>query len=290
MPKKTWLKYALICVSLIFVIVCTTISYKSTIKTSLDLENNMVTHFIDVGQGDCALIQVNNKNLLIDSGTSDSKQKLIRYLKKNNITKLDYIVATHPHEDHIGGMASVIKNFEVGEFYAPKAITSTQTFNDMIDALRAKNLKIKIATPNISLNLGPNATCVMLSPNKTTYDNLNNYSCTLKISYKNSTYLFTGDIETQAEQELIANDYDLSAQVLKVAHHGSKTSSSKEFLAKVSPKIAVISCGIDNDYGHPNRETLDRLKRLNTIVYRTDLDKTIVLISDGSNIKKLTGN
>ncbi|MCB2305969.1 MBL fold metallo-hydrolase [Clostridium estertheticum] len=287
MPKKTWLKYALICVSLIFVIVCTTISYKSTIKTSLDLENNMVTHFIDVGQGDCTLIQVNNKNLLIDSGTSDSKQKLIRYLKKNNITKLDYIVATHPHEDHIGGTASVIKNFEIGEFYAPKAITSTQTFNDMIDALRSKNLKIKIATPNISLNLGPNATCFMLSPNKTTYDNLNNYSCTLKISYKNSTYLFTGDIETQAEQELIANGYDLSAQVLKVAHHGSKTSSSKEFLAKVSPKIAVISCGIDNDYGHPNRETLDRLKRLNTIVYRTDLDKTIVLISDGTKIKKL---
>ena len=99
MPKKTWLKYALICVSLIFVIVCITISYNSTIKTSLDLENNMVTHFIDVGQGDCALIQVNNKNLLIDSGTSDSKQKLIRYLKKNNITKLDYIVVTHPHED-----------------------------------------------------------------------------------------------------------------------------------------------------------------------------------------------
>ncbi|MBU3101745.1 MULTISPECIES: ComEC/Rec2 family competence protein [Clostridium] len=287
MPKKTWLKYALICVSLIFVIVCTAISYKSSIKTSLDLENNMVTHFIDVGQGDCTLIQVNNKNLLIDSGTSDSKQKLIRYLKKNNITKLDYIVATHPHEDHIGGMASVIKNFEIGEFYAPKAITSTQTFNDMIDALRAKNLKIKIATPNTSLNLGPNATCFMLSPNKTTYDNLNNYSCALKISYKNSIYLFTGDIETQAEQELIANDYDLSAQVLKVAHHGSKTSSSKEFLAKVSPKIAVISCGINNDYGHPNRETLDRLKRLNTIVYRTDISKTIVLISDGTKIKKL---
>lgn len=290
MPKKTWLKYALICVSLIFVIVCITISYNSTIKTSLDLENNMVTHFIDVGQGDCALIQVNNKNLLIDSGTSDSKQKLIRYLKKNNITKLDYIVVTHPHEDHIGGMASVIKNFEVGEFYAPKAITSTQTFNDMIDALRAKNLKIKIATPNISLNLGPNTTCVMLSPNKTTYDNLNNYSCTLKITYKNSTYLFTGDIETQAEDEIMANGYDISAQVLKVAHHGSKTSSSQEFLNKVSPKIAIISCGIDNDYGHPNKETLDRLKILNTIIYRTDLDKTIVLISDGTNIKKLTGN
>ncbi|MBU3158290.1 MBL fold metallo-hydrolase [Clostridium frigoris] len=288
MPKKTWLRYALICVSIIFVIVCTTITYRSTIKTNLDLENNMVTHFIDVGQGDCTLIQVNNKNLLIDSGTSDSKQKLIRYLKKNNITKLDYIVATHPHADHIGGMASIIKNFEIGEFWAPKALESTGVFNDMIDALRAKNLKIKIASPNTSLNLGPNTTCIMLSPNKTTYDNLNNYSCTLKISYKNSTYLFTGDIETQAEDELMANNYDLSAQILKVAHHGSKSSSSEGFLDKVSPKISIISCGIDNDYGHPNKEILDRLKKLNCIVYRTDLAKTIVLISDGTKIKKLS--
>ena len=216
MPKKTWLKYVLICVSILFVIVCVTISYKSTIKTNLDLENNMVTHFIDVGQGDCILIQVNHKNLLIDSGTSDSKQKLIRYLKKNNITKLDYIVATHPHEDHIGGMASVIKTFEVGEFYAPKVIASTQSFEDMVKALRAKNLKIIIATPNTSLNLGPSTSCTMLSPNKATYENTNNYSCAIKISYKNSTFLFTGDIEAEAEQEIIDNDYDLSAQVLKV--------------------------------------------------------------------------
>lgn len=287
MPKKAWLRYALICISIIFVIVCVTISYRSTIKTNLDLENNMVTHFIDVGQGDCILIQVNNKNLLIDSGTSDSKQKLIRYLKQNNITKLDYIVATHPHVDHIGGMASVINNFEVGEFYAPKAVATTQSFNDMIDALRAKNLKIKIATTNISLNLGPDATCLMLSPSKSTYDNVNNYSCALRITYKSSTYLFTGDIETQAEDEIMANGYDISTQVLKVGHHGSKTSSSNEFLDKVSPKIAVISCGIDNDYGHPNKETLDRLQKLNCIVYRTDLDKTIVLISDGAKIKKL---
>lgn len=290
MTKKTRLKYVLVCISIIFVIVCVTISYRSTIKTNLDLEDNMITHFIDVGQGDCTLIQVNNKNLLIDSGTSDSKQKLIRYLKKNNITKLDFIVATHPHEDHIGGMANVIKNFEVGEFWAPKAVATTQSFNDMIDALRAKNLKIKIATPNTSLNLGPSTTCIILSPNKTTYDNVNNYSSALRITYKNSTYLFTGDIETQAEDEIMANGYDLSAQVLKVAHYGSKTSSSKEFLDKVSPKIAIISCGIDNDYGHPNKETLDRLKKINCIVYRTDIDKTIVLVSDGAKIKKLTGN
>ena len=120
-------------------------------KSIINLENNMVTHFIDVGQGDCILIQVNNKNLLIDSGTSDSKSKVIRYLKNNNITKLDYVIATHPHDDHIGGMASVIKTFKVGEFYAPKATSNSQSFEDMIRALRSKDLKIKIAKPNITI-------------------------------------------------------------------------------------------------------------------------------------------
>ncbi|MBU3091856.1 MBL fold metallo-hydrolase [Clostridium sp. CM028] len=286
MPKKTWLKYILLCTVLVFISVCVTICHKSTIKTNLNLENNMVTHFIDVGQGDCILVQVNNKNLLIDSGTVDSTQKLIRYLKKNNVKKLDYVVATHPHEDHIGGMAKIIKTFDIDEFYAPKVISSSQSFVDMINSLRNKNLKIKVSAPNISLDLGPNTTCVMLSPNKTSYENTNNYSCTIKVSYKNSTYLFTGDIESLAEQELLDNGYNLKSQVLKVAHHGSKSSTSQEFLNKVSPKIAVISCGTYNTYGHPNKGTLAKLKKINSIVYRTDLDKNIILISDGTNINK----
>jgi len=290
MPKKTWLKYTIIFIVLTFVAVCVAIGYKSTQKINLDLNNNMVTHFIDVGQGDSILIQVNNKNLLIDSGTSDSKQKLIRYLKNNNITKLDYVIATHPHEDHIGGMASIIKNFDIGEFYGPKVIASSQSFEDMIRALRNKTLKINITKPYITLDLGPNTTCVMLSPNSTTYENMNDYSCVIKVSYKNSTYLFTGDAETIAEQELINNGYNLKAQVLKVAHHGGKTSTTQTFLNKVSPKIAVISCGVYNTYGHPNIETLNKLKKINSIIYRTDVDKNIILISDGTTIKKFEGN
>lgn len=286
MTKKIWLKYALLCIFLVFVIV----GCKSTVKTNLNLENNMVTHFIDVGQGDCILIQVNNKNLLIDSGTSDSKETIIRYLKNNNITKLDYVIATHPHDDHIGGMSSIIKTFNVDEFYAPKATSSSQAFEDMIRALKNKNLKIKVAKPNIALDLGPNTTCIMLSPNKTNYKDINNYSCAMKISYKNSTYLFTGDIEKLAEKELLDKGYDLKAQVLKVAHHGSDSSSSQEFLNKVSPKIAVISCGFNNSYGHPSKETLDKFKKLNCIIYRTDLNKNIILISDGTNISKFQAN
>ena len=286
MTKNPWLKYTLICISIAFITICVTIGYNSAIKTNLNLKNNMVTHFIDVGQGDCILIQVNNKNLLIDSGTTDSRKKLIKYLKNNNIKRLDYVVATHPHEDHIGGMASVIKAFDIGEFYAPKATASSQAFVDMVIALRNKNLKINVSKPNLSLNLGPSASCVMLSPNKLTYENENNYSCVIKVSYKNSTYLFMGDAESQAEQELLGNGYDLNAQVLKVAHHGSKTSTSQEFLNKVSPKIAIISCGFYNTYGHPNKGTLNKLKKINCIVYRTDLDKNIILISDGININK----
>lgn len=286
MIKSPLIKYILLCILLVFV----TLGCKSTIRTSINLENNMVTHFIDVGQGDCILIQVNNKNLLIDSGTSDSKEKVIRYLKNNNITKLDYIIATHPHEDHIGGMSSVIKSFKIGEFYAPKVTSSSQVFEDMIRSLKSKNLKIKVAKANISLDLGPNTSCIMLSPNKTNYKDINNYSCTLKVSYKNSTFLFTGDIEKLSEQELLHKGSSLKSQVLKVPHHGSNSSTSQEFLNSVSPQVSVISCGAYNSYGHPSKETIDKLKKLNCTIYRTDLDKTIVLVSNGTDIKRFQGN
>ncbi|MGH4052419.1 MAG: ComEC/Rec2 family competence protein [Clostridium sp.] len=286
MIKNPWLKYTLICVSIAFVLICITIGYNSITKTNLNLENNIVTHFIDVGQGDSILIQVNGKNVLIDSGTIDSRKKLIKYLKNNNVKKLDYVIATHPHDDHIGGMTSVINTFDIGMFYAPKTTATSESFENMIRALKNKNLNINVARPNISLDLGPNSSCIMLSPNNETYENENNYSCVIKISYKSSTYLFMGDAEELAEQQLIDNNYDLKAQVLKVGHHGSKTSTSQEFLDKVSPQISIISCGFYNTYGHPNKGTLQKLKKINSIIYRTDLNKDIILISDGTNIHK----
>lgn len=294
MAKKSVLKYSLICIFsaflLAFVLTFAVVNYKSSIKTNLNLDNNIITHFIDVGQGDCILIQVNHKNLLIDSGPSDSKDKVIRYLKNNNITDLHYVIATHPHEDHIGGMASLIKTFNVGEFIAPKVTSSSDAFKDMIRSLKTKNIKIKVAKANISLDLGPNTTCTTVSPNKTTYEDTNNYSCAIKVSYKNSSYLFTGDIENVSEQEILNSSYDLKSQVLKVAHHGSNSSTSQEFLDMVRPKIAIISSGAYNSYGHPNKETIDKLKKLNCIIYRTDLDKNIVLISDGISINRFEGN
>jgi len=290
MEKKPYLQYAIIYSLFLFVTMAITIVLNYTTKTNISLQSNMVTHFIDVGQGDCILIQVNKKNLLIDSGTGDSYTKVIRYLKNNNITKLDYIIATHPHDDHIGGMASIIKAFKIGDFYAPKITASSEAFEDMIRALKSKNLKIKIAKPNIALDLGPDTSCLMLAPNKTEYKDTNNYSCVLKITYKNSNYLFTGDVQEISEEEILHKGYDLHAEVLKVAHHGSSSSTTQKFLNKVSPKIAVISCGAYNSYGHPNKGTLDKLKNLNCIIYRTDLDGNIILISDGLTTNKFRGN
>mgnify|MGYP001235059326 CR=1 FL=1 len=249
-------------------------------------QNIMRVHYIDVGQGDSILIQVNNKNLLIDAGPNDSTDNLISYLKKQNISKLDYVVATHPHEDHIGGMAAVIKKFQIGEFYAPKIISSTKTFESMTNALKSKNLKINSAREGVTIDLGKNTKCVMLAPNSENYDNINNYSAVIKITYGNSRFLFDGDAEKLSENEIINKNLDLSSDILKVGHHGSTSSSSPAFLDKVSPKVAIISCGKGNNYGHPHKATLTALNKRKIQIYRTDIDGTIVFESDGNKILK----
>lgn len=255
-------------------------------SSSTYAQNVMKVNYIDVGQGDSILIQVNGKNLLIDAGPNESTDKLMSYLKKQNIKKLDYIVATHPHEDHIGGMSSVIKKYAIGEFYAPKKMTNTKTFENMVSALKSKNIKINVATAGVNLDLGKNVTCEMIAPNNTNYENLNNYSAVIKITYGNSKFLFTGDAEKLSENEILNENHDISCDVLKVGHHGSTSSSSKPFLDKVAPKIAVISCGKNNDYGHPHHGTTEELKKRNIQIYRTDIDGSIILISDGKKISK----
>lgn len=246
--------------------------------------DKLVIHYIDVGQADSILIQVNSKNLLIDAGNNDDKDKIISYLQKQGVKKLDYVIATHPHEDHIGSMSAVIKKFPIGDFYAPKVTNTTKTFENMITALNGK--KVKIAKAGVELNLGENVKCEMLAPNSDKYEDLNNYSAVIKITYGDNKFLFMGDAEKLSENEILSKNFDISSDVIKIGHHGSSSSSSKVFLDKVSPKIAVISCGRNNDYGHPHKETLSELKSRKITTYRTDIDGNIILISDGKKISK----
>lgn len=255
-------------------------------EKNLDLNDVMIVHYIDVGQGDSILIQVNDKNLLIDAGPGSNEDDVVNYLNKNNIKKLDYVLATHPHEDHIGGMDEVIENFEVGEFYSPKVASNTKTFKNMINELNKKNLKINIVTEGMGdeFNLGEGAEVEVYTPMNGSYEELNNYSPIMKVSYGETSFLFTGDAEREAELEAISSGEDLKSDVLKVGHHGSSLSTTEKFLEKVDPEVGVISVGEGNKYNHPTDETLSRLNDKSIKTYRTDIDGTVVIKSDGENI------
>lgn len=256
------------------------------INNNANFKNKMIIHYIDVGQGDCILIQVNNKNLLIDSGPSTNRKDLLNYLKKINIKKFDYIIATHPHDDHIGNMDTIIKRYDVEEFYSPKVITSSDTFDSLISALVDKNLKINVLKKGTNqINLGKNTTFKVLSPSKDfTSDNLNNYSPIIKINFLNNSFLFTGDAETSDENLVLFENNDLNADILKVGHHGSSTSTSLDFLNLVNPSVAIISVGKNNSFGHPSNEVLSLLDKSNIKTLRTDISGNIIVISDGKNI------
>lgn len=280
------MKKKIIYITLNFLLIL--ILFQCSIETNKNIVSDnikgMNVHFIDVGQGDSILIQVNSKNLLIDSGPSVSKDKLVKYLNSLKISKLDYIIATHPHEDHIGNMSYIIDNFEVLNFYAPKVNSNTKAFETMVESLVIKNLKIKVLKPNIkSIDLGENTKVDVFSPISNEYENLNNFSSIIKISYGTTSFLFTGDSEELSEKEVLTQGYDLKSDVLKVGHHGSSSSTSKRFLDAVDPYIAVISVGKDNSYGHPSQEVLSRLKDLT--IYQTDLDGNILIKSDGYSLK-----
>ena len=260
-----------------------------TIKTSKKITSEFVSndqtslkvYFFDVGQADSMLIQNNGENMLIDAGNNEDGETLVNNLKTLGVEKIDYLVGTHPHEDHIGGLDNVINEFDIGTIYMPNITTNTKTYEDVITEIENKNLQISEAKKGDTFFLG-NANCEFMTDSILDKNNLNLSSIVTRITFGNTSFLFTGDAETENEETRTWPKTD----VLKVGHHGSDTSSSEEFLKQVSPKTAIISVGKDNDYGHPSDETIKKLQNLGTTIYRTDELGTIELISDGNNIIK----
>jgi len=242
-------------------------------------------HFLDVGQADSILIKTpDGKSMLIDAGNNADGQAVVSYIKSQDISKIDILVGSHPHEDHIGGMDNVINSFDIGQIYMPRISHTTQTYEDVLTAIKNKGLKVTAPTAGTSFNIGE-AKCTILAPTSEKYDDINNYSIVIRLQYGNTSFLFAGDAEEISEREMINKGFDLSADVLKIGHHGSSSSTSPDFLKKVSPKYAVISVGPENDYGHPSAEVMNRLKNANIPVYRTDESGIVICTSDGESIK-----
>lgn len=246
---------------------------------------DLAISFIDVGQGDSILVRYKDKTMLIDAGMPDQGDKVVDYIHENNIGKIDILVATHPHADHIGGMSDVIKNFDIGSIYMPKAVTTTKTYENLLTAIKNKGLKVKTAKAGVKLDLGEGIEADMIAPNGSKYDDLNGYSAVIMLTYKEKRFLFTGDATAESEKEMLKKNYNLKADVLKIGHHGSQYSTSLPFLNAVKPSYAVISAGKGNDYHHPAKVTMNKLKNLQIPVYRTDECGTIKIICDGHHIE-----
>lgn len=260
-----------------------TVTAEECENIELQGDNLLNIYFFDVGQADSILLVNNNESMLIDAGNNADGDLVVENLKKLGISKLNYVIGTHPHEDHIGGLDDVIDNFEIENVFLPKVQTNTKTFEDVLDSVSNKNLEIESPEVGKTFNVGDCSCEIMLcgDGSKDEEDNLNLSSIVVRVVFENQSYLFMGDSETENEESRSWPQ----TNVIKIGHHGSDTSSSQNFLNQVSPQIAVIQVGKDNSYSHPKQSIIERLEKMGIVIYRTDEKGNILIQSDGINNK-----
>lgn len=256
-------------------------------ETPAQVSGGFALRVLDVGQGESVLIQTGEQNILIDAAERPEAPGIISYLGGCGVKKLDLVIATHPHADHIGGMADVLKEIPADEIVMPKLtpdmVPTTASYRNLLQVVKEKGVKATYARPGKSYDIGGGAVLEVLGP-AAEYDDLNDWSVVSRITYGSTSFLVTGDAEKRAELDILDTGARVSADVLVLGHHGSSTSSCDEFLDAVGPGRAAVTCGLDNDYGHPHRETVERLDDRGIRYFRTDLQGTIVFESDGKNI------
>ncbi len=284
---KTRIFAIFLCITMIFSLCSCTFEYNQyneILPNTQPPENTaLAVHFIDVGQGDSILLESNDEFVLIDAGEVEYGHVVCEYLKNVGADTIDYVIATHPHSDHIGGLADVINRFECENFITKETDQQTKTWMNVLTAVDKNDVNYIDAKVSDTYSFGE-AQFEILAPNSDYYEGYNNYSVVVKATCGDTSFLFTGDAEKLSEKEMVNSGANLRADVLKVGHHGSTTSSSKAFLDAVNPDYAVISCGRNNDYGHPHKETMQELSARGITVYRTDELSSVVAYSDKKDI------
>lgn len=240
-------------------------------------------HFIDVGQGDGILLESKGEFVLIDAGEKEYGDTVLKYIKKRNAKSLKYVIATHPHSDHIGGLAKVINGIDTENFITVETDQSTRTWLNVLKAVDKNDVNYIDAEVGSTYSFGE-ASFTILAPLSDNYNGYNNYSVVTMVECGDIRFLMTGDAEKESEKEMLEAKEDLRADVLKLGHHGSSTSSTAAFLKAVNPAYAIISCGKNNDYGHPHKETIKKLKLMGCTYLRTDTMGTIVAATDGEHL------